>query len=244
MLNVEILEDDYVQQQQIKEYVEQICQKQHLAITVRTFSELPAMVRQLFQPNTHNLYIIDLEINGDKRAGLKMSQVIRNHDQLASIVFITIHDEFLYQTYKYRISALDFIAKDLGNIQAELEKDINYVHSKANHKTREQPFRFKDYSNIVSIDFTTINFFESNASNSHSSILNTVDNQQQQINYNLHEIEKMDPRFFRIHRSFLINPQQVQTVNTHKNTVTFFNGATCPASRLRLRQLLKKITIS
>ena len=39
-----------------------------------------------------NVFILDLEINGIKTAGLEISRVIRKHDELASIIFITIHD--------------------------------------------------------------------------------------------------------------------------------------------------------
>ena len=111
----------------------------------------------------------------------------------------------MYHTYKYRVSALDFIAKNYSDIHDELQKDIQQVQKYLQINNTEKPFTYKDYSNTININFMNINYFESNSINSHSSILNTVNNQQLKLNYNLRDIEKLDNRFFRAHRSYLVN---------------------------------------
>lgn len=102
----------------------------------------------------------------------------------------------MYHTYKYRVSALDFIAKNYSDIHDELQKDIQQVQKYLQINNTEKPFTYKDYSNTININFMNINYFESNSINSHSSILNTVNNQQLKLNYNLRDIEKLDNRFF------------------------------------------------
>ena len=144
----------------------------------------------------------------------------------------------MYRTYKYRVSALDFIAKDYGNIYDELEKDIQQVHKQLQTNNTEKPFTYKDYSNTINVDFMNINYFESNSTNSHSSILNTVNNQQRQLNYNLRDIEKLDNRFFRAHRSYLVNLKQIDHVDPRKGIIYFYNGEECPVSKLHIRKLL------
>lgn len=238
MLNVFILEDDLVQLQQMENDVDKIGTDLGIEIESKTFSNISDLKNTLPKPSRSNIFILDLEINGIKNAGLELSKKIRAHDQLASLIFITIHDEFLYRTYKYRVSALDFIAKDYGNIYDELEKDIQQVHKQLQTNNTEKPFTYKDYTHTIKIDFMNINYFESNPTNSHSGILNTVDNQQRQLNYNLRDIEKLDNRFFRVHRSYLVNPQQIKDVNLRKGLIYFNNGDTCPVSRLHLRKLL------
>ncbi|MBC8743389.1 LytTR family transcriptional regulator DNA-binding domain-containing protein [Lactobacillus sp. Marseille-P7033] len=86
-----------------------------------------------------------------------------------------------------------------------------------------------------------INYFESNSTNSHSAILSTVNNQQRQLNYNLRDIKKLDDRFFRAHRSYLVNLKQIDHVDLRKGTIYFYNGATCPVSKLHIRKLLGRI---
>lgn len=241
MLNVFILEDDPVQLQQIKDNVQRISEEFTVTCSIHPFTTIEELKASLPVPSVDNLYILDLEIDGIKDAGLAFSRKIRSHDQLATLIFITVHDEFLYQTYKYRVSALDFIAKDYGNIYEELRSDIKQVLAKITTNNYSQPFSYKDYSNTINIDFMNINYFETNSTNSHSAILNTVNNHQRQLNYNLHDIEKMDSRFFRAHRSYLINPYQVKDVDTRAGIIHFYNGAACPVSKLHLRSLLRLI---
>ena len=136
-----------------------------------------------------NVFILDLEINGIKTAGLEISRVIRKHDELASIIFITIHDEFVYTTYKYRVSALDFIAKNRGNIQEELKQDLIHIQKEV------QATATKAYYEEIHIPYKNICYFEANHSNTHSSIMYTIDNQQIRLNYNLRTIVKMKRTF-------------------------------------------------
>lgn len=239
MLNVFILEDDLVQLQQMKNDVDKIGTDLGIEINSKTFSNISDLKNDLPQPSRSNIFILDLEINEIKNAGLELSKKIRAHDQFASLIFITIHDEFLYRTYKYRVSALDFIAKDYGNIYDELQKDIQQVYKQLQTNNTEKPFTYKDYTHTIKIDFMNINYFESNPTNSHSAILNTVNNHQQQLNYNLREIEKLDGRFFRAHRSYLVNLKQIRKLDFRKGIIYFYNDETVPVSKLRLRKLLK-----
>lgn len=241
MLNVFILEDDPIQLHQMKNNIEKIGANLDIKVDCKVFTNTDDLRKNLPQPSQSNVFILDLEINGIKNAGLEFSKKIRAHDQLASLIFITIHDEFLYRTYKYRVSALDFIAKDYSDIYAELYKDIQQIETQVQAKNDEKPFVYKDYSNTIKIDFMKINYFESNSTNSHSAILNTVNNQQRQLNYNLRDIEKMDNRFFRAHRSYLVNLQQIDHVDLRKGVIHFLNGDSCSVSKLHLRHLLKLI---
>lgn len=178
-----------------------------------------------------NVFILDLEINGIKTAGLEISRVIRKHDELASIIFITIHDEFVYITYKYRVSALDFIAKNRGNIQEELKQDLIHIQKEVQATATKELFTYKSYYEEIHIPYKNICYFEANHSNTHSSIMYTIDNQQIRLNYNLRTIVKNETHFFRSHRSYLINPQQVKHVDFLHHQAVFYNGLICPVSR-------------
>lgn len=142
-----------------------------------------------------NVFILNLEINGIKTAGLEISRVIRKHDELASIIFITIHDEFVYTTYKYRVSALDFIAKNRGNIQEELKQDLIHIQKEVQATATKELFTYKSYYEEIHIPYKNICYFEANHSNTHSSIMYTIDNQQIRLNYNLRTIVKMKRTF-------------------------------------------------
>ena len=112
---------------------------------VLPFSSTTSLNKALPEPSADNVFILDLQINHNKRAGLQLSQLIRQRDPEASIIFITVHDELLYTTYKYRVQALDFISKDQDNIEQELMKDFRLI-TRQHQKKAENLFHYTSYN--------------------------------------------------------------------------------------------------
>ncbi|MRI08768.1 LytR/AlgR family response regulator transcription factor, partial [Limosilactobacillus reuteri] len=102
-------------------------------------------------------------------------------------------------------------------------------------------FTYKSYYDEVQIPYKNICYFEANHNNTHSSIMYTTDNQGIQLNYNLRTLAKNEKRFFRGHRSYLINPQQVKHVDFLHHQAVFYNGLVCPVSRRHEKELFKLI---
>ena len=50
-----------------------------------------------------------------RKKGFEVAQFIRHHNPYAIIVFITSRSEFATLTYKYQVSALDFVDKDIND---------------------------------------------------------------------------------------------------------------------------------
>lgn len=240
-MNIFILEDDHHQQQHLKTIVKKISQEISVnEFKINLFDSTDQLRLDLPIASKENIFILDLEINGIKTAGLEISKLIRQHDELASIIFITVHDEFVYTTYKYRVSALDFIAKDQGNIYEEMKKDLTHIQKEIQTASTEELFTYKSYYQEVHIPFRNICYFEANHTNTHSAIMYTTDNQEIQLNYNLRTLAKNERRFFRSHRSYLLNPQQVKGVDFLHQAI-FYNGLRCPVSRRHEKELFKLI---
>ncbi|MBB1079508.1 response regulator transcription factor [Limosilactobacillus sp. STM2_1] len=241
-MNIFILEDDCNQQRHLKSMVQRISQEISLTdLNINIFSSTDQLRLGLPLPSKENVFILDLEINGIKTAGLEISKLIRQHDELANIIFITVHDEFVYTTYKYRVSALDFIAKDRGNIHDELKKDLIHINNEIQSSLVEETFTYKSYSETLQIPLKNICYFEVNPDNTHSCIMVTTDNKEIQLNYNLRELQKIDHRFFRCHRSYLVNPLQIKQIDFLHHVVIFYNGLTCPVSRRHEKALFNLI---
>lgn len=171
-------------------------------------------------------------------AALQMSLQIRRHDHQAKIIFITTHDELLYTTCKYRVSALDFIAKDRGNVLQELSTDFKAIIKESSKASSTSLFTYKSYNHVSTIPINRICYFTSNQTNSHASTMVTADHQTIQIHQNLHEIEQANPYFFRAHRRFLVNPCQVCKVDFYYHRAEFYTGLSCPLSRRHAHKLL------
>ncbi|MBD7895146.1 response regulator transcription factor [Limosilactobacillus sp. Sa3CUN2] len=242
MLKIFIMEDNSQQLVYYTELVKEICKQFHeTEIELTSCSSTEEMLAVMPEASADNVFIFDIDINSNKRAGLQLSQLIRNRDHLAQIIFITVHDEFLYTTYKYRVKALDFIAKDRGNIHQELTIDLKRIIEEHKKRNSTPVFTYKSYNQTSTIPLDDICYFASNKENSHACTIHTVDHQAIQIHQNLREIEKQDSRFFRAHRGYLINPHQVRKVDFYYRKADFYNGDSCPISQRHARKLLQLI---
>ena len=239
MLKVFIMEDNLRLLSYYKGIVNLISNKLHLTGTQVTLcSSTSQLCAALPVASPNNIFILDIEINGNSRAGLQMSLQIRRHDHQAKIIFITTHDELLYTTCKYRVSALDFIAKDRGNVLQELSTDFKAIIKESSKASSTPLFTYKSYNHVSTIPINRICYFTSNQTNSHASTMVTADHQTIQIHQHLHEIEQANPYFFRAHRRFLVNPCQVCKVDFYYHRAEFYTGLSCPLSRRHAHKLL------
>ena len=67
------------------------------------------------------VFLLDIDIDGERKKGLEVASEIRQQDANAVIIFVTTHSEFAPISFKYKVSALDFIDK-VNEIQNYLEK--------------------------------------------------------------------------------------------------------------------------
>ncbi len=95
-------------------------------------------------------------------------------------------------------------------------------------------------NHFIDLEFAKICFFETHYSNSHASILWLTDNRKLQIAKNLHELEQLEPRLSRVHRSFLVNLANVEVVDNSQKLLFFKNGLSCPISRRKLKLIQTK----
>ena len=79
----------------------------------------------------NQLYFLDIDIHGIEKKGFEVAQLIRHYNPYAIIVFITSRSEFATLTYKYQVSALDFVDKDINDemFKKRIEQNIFYTKS-------------------------------------------------------------------------------------------------------------------
>lgn len=134
-MNVFILEDKWIEQRYLEQTLRKIQAELKVPeMNILSFTDANSLTAQLPKPNVNNVFLLDIEIAGNKKAGLQVSQQIRQHDAFATIIFVTVHDEFLATTYKFKSEALDFIAKDQDNIAAKLKDDFVFITKKLQHQ--------------------------------------------------------------------------------------------------------------
>ncbi|MGX7776938.1 LytTR family transcriptional regulator DNA-binding domain-containing protein [Streptococcus pluranimalium] len=241
-LRVFVLEDDFSQQGRIESAIGQAVKDKGISIKqLEIFGKSSQLLEAIKETGNHQVFFLDIEIRGEEQKGMEVARKIRQRDPHAIIVFVTTHSEFMPLTYRYRVSALDFIDKALP--AADYEEAIALVleHAQANvsRTVSDDAFVIKnDYAHIQ-VSFADILYFETSTT-VHKVILTTKTGQLEFYG-KVSEIAKLDDRLYQCHRAFVVNPANVTTLDRSTQTVHFETGDTCLVSRLKTKGLVERL---
>lgn len=244
MLDIFVLEEDYFQQARLEDAIHKSKQIYILRIgKVDLYDKPNQLLERITERGSHLLFFLDIGSDSDVEGGILVAQQIRERDPYASIVFITAHPELLPSTFQYRLAALDFIDKNLPDIEYEdrIISDIGLALSKNGLSQIECAFTIDTKNATIQVPFHKILYFETSPT-VHKVILHTT---EEQIEFygSLSQIEKSDPRLFKCHKSFLVNPENIIKLDKSTGTVYFENGGVCYVSKLKLKKLLERISL-
>lgn len=179
-------------------------------------------IRDYLQRNpelTDALFFLDIDLHGEI-SGIDEAVEIRNKNDYAQIVFVTSHREMAYETLKRRIAALDFIQKGDNDKEQILEllADRNHRFTCNGHH-QHQYFQFQVGSREIRVDFDAIYYIEA-AAKPHRVVL-YGEHFMYEFYAALNDIAQDYPALLRVHKSFLINPEQVISIDFKQRTIHF-----------------------
>ncbi|MFF5994153.1 LytTR family DNA-binding domain-containing protein [Lysinibacillus sp. KU-BSD001] len=189
-------------------------------------------------------YLLDIEL-GSTINGLDVAKRIREQDPLAHIIFITTYADRLSLTFKYKLAALDFIVKDspeqiaLGVIEALQAALMKYKQLGNTDSTKW--FQIKVGEKVKNIRLKDIYFFET-STQPHKLELHER-NGYHTFYGTLKELDHLGEHFFRCHKSYLINLENVKELNIKERYVTMENGRNCPIAFRLLGKLQKRLQL-
>lgn len=241
MLKVFVCEDDISQRQRITKYIENsiLIEKFDMEIALSTGN--PKEIIDYCSENTdQGVYFLDVDLNSDIN-GIILASKIRNFDPLGFIVFITTHSELTYLTFKYKVEAMDYIIKDdFNNLSSSIHQCIKAVNDKYSLRAHEleKKFNFKMDDKLISIDYNDILFFET-ASKAQRIIVHAID-RQIEFYASIKDIEeKVDERFYRCHRAYLVNKDNIREIDFKKRIIYMIDGQECLISMRQTLKLMK-----
>lgn len=241
-MNIFVLEDDFKQQTRIDKIITKLLEKHSIVPKIFEISGKPDQLLQAIEEKgVHQLFFLDIEIKEEELKGLQVAKQIREIDPYASIVFVTTHSEFMPLSFRYQVSALDYIDKELeaAEFESRIEAALLYALSKDSKAVSDDSFYFKSKYTQVQYPFNEVYYIESSP-RPHRVILYTKTDRME-FTASLSDILKQDKRLFQCHRSFVINPRSVVKVDKHEKQVFFPNGSTCFISRQKLESTLNII---
>gem|GEM_PF-59864 len=192
----------------------------------------------------HQLYFLDIHIQDNEYCGLEIAQKIREANPYAIIVFITTKSEFASITYRYKVSALDFIDKNLNEdlFRLKIKECVEYlttIQIGNDDLTDYFEYDFKDKK--IKIPFKDILYIETVGS---AYKLNLVGkNFQKEIAGSLSDVLEKDveDRYFSPHQSFIVNRSMIIGMDKKKKQLLLKEGYSCPISRSNIKRVKKLI---
>lgn len=240
MLSVFICEDDPIQLQQLETIVNTYIMIEDYDMHIELATTNPYDLLDYMEKNEdpRGIYFLDIDFKTDID-GIKLASIIRKKDIDAKIIFITTHTEMLGLTFTYKVEAMDYIIKDEPKLIRErihecLDLSHNYYFSPK--RVEENRLKLKVNNQIRYFDLQDIMFFET--TDTPHKIRLHLKNSTIELYESLTDIETLADSLVRIHKSFLVNKDNVMLVDSKERIVTMINGETCLIS-VRKMKLLK-----
>lgn len=241
-MNIFILEDNFIQQTRIETIVLDILDKHNWSCRhLEVYGKPNQLLADITERGGHQLFLLDIEIKDDERKGLDIAREIRTKDPHAVIVFVTTHSEFMPVSFQYQVSALDFIDKELDedDFRERIESAIAYVYHHKGETLADDSFVFTGTKAQVQVPFADLLYIETSTI-PHKLVLYST-RERVEFYGQLSEIIEQDSRLFQCHRSFVVNPYNISSIDKEERLAYMKNGSSCIVSRLKIRTLIKAV---
>jgi two-component system LytT family response regulator len=214
-------------------------------------ASIPEAVKEI---HLHKPDLIFLDIEMPGYTGLQLLEFFNPNEVNFDIIFVTAFNEYAIQAFK--VSAFDYLLKPVN--QQELEQTLQrYMDSVRNVKLPERVNLLKEVyakeempsqiavSSLQGIDFVQLdNIILFEASGTYTNIILRV-GEPLLASKPLGEFElvlQKNPRFFRAHRSYLINLKQVRKLSSKEGDVIIMEKEIeVPLSRYRKKEFEQAI---
>ena len=232
-----ILDDDINHNNNTKKRLELIFEKYDFKGSIALNTTDPnEVIGYCTKNNTqNNVYLLDVNVQSGI-TGLDVAGIVRKQDAKAYIVFISAYPEYVMPSLKTKV--FDYLIKPvsieiLESCIISIFKDFAELNIE-NNKT----LSIKSGSNIYNIILDEIIYFEKFG---HLLVVHTGSGRIESAE-SLDGIEqKLDKtRFFRCHKSFIVNVSYISRIDFPNNVICLKNGEVCSVSK-RCKKELKYI---
>ena len=145
-MNIYILEDDLMQQTRISDIIRELVSEGAFSVRkLEVFSKPHKLLSSINEKGNHQIFLLDIDIDGNRKKGLEVASEIRQQDANAVIIFVTTHSEFAPISFKYKVSALDFIEKTVSNVEfkQQLKQTLTFVNQNIGDVDDDEMFVFE-----------------------------------------------------------------------------------------------------
>jgi two-component system response regulator AgrA len=195
------------------------------------------LLKEMKEVGLHQIYFLEVQTMSD----LHFAQKIRLKDPCGTIILLISDLKMVSNAIKSHILAFDFINLNAGEqeLMRVVKGALTYLEGIKPIEPDKNFFHMKTHTGAIQIPFSKILYFETNRSNKGVK-LQTKDSKLA-VSTTLNSVLQNHDRLFRVHRSYVVNLNNVVEVDKKKMIIRFEKEYFCYVSRANLKVLLEMI---
>ncbi|MDF2951395.1 MAG: Response regulator of the LytR/AlgR family [Anaerocolumna sp.] len=227
-VKIAICDDERIFIEKLSRHLEMLFEIESIEIEMRTYHNGLALLSDI---NDLNFDILFLDIDMPSISGIEIAEEIRKKNQFVHIIFITNHEDLVYQSIQYR--PFRFIRK--SRIQEELPEAVSALKRKIINENNLFSIKFNGTESFLR--YADIIYLESYR---HDIFIHST-KETYRIKSNLGKLEKQfEPYgFIRVHSGYLVNIKYIFSID--KSKVKLINNEEIPLSRHRIEIVKQKL---
>lgn len=219
MIRIAVCDDEAVMQEELADKISSFFKKEKMEISILKFLSGEALLQY---DGCLDIIFLDIQMKG--RNGMDTANMLRSHGYKGFLIFITIMEELVFDSFE--VQAFDYMVKPIENerFMRTMKRLLFSVR-----ETPKASLLVRRGSECRIISFDEIIYCEVINRKVFLFLLN-----KEVVDYydKLELLEKkLDGRFFRCHRSYLVNLKYLK--GYHNGMAYLENGRSIPVSRLR-----------
>lgn len=237
MINFVIFEGDTYMRDLYIKIIKKFLYTAHDVYHISEFRDYNMLTKSKLQHlEGKRIYLINTEIPGID--GFDLARQIRTNGDLTSPIIMISQKGKKYSIKKSKFAMILNVVEQNDKLIPELLKSIEEAYRIT---TIHSTLTFSFFDEIYRVPYDDIYYIEKNL-NDDTITVNTKDDTYTDYTSikRLHEKLKDDPRFFKCHRSCIVNLYKVASYNCKDNIITFDNGTTLSMISRDFKPLLAK----
>ena len=232
MISVYLCDDEPIWLQHLGRAVNAYQMKSNWGLEVAYQSTSPLEMLDFVKahPSEGGIYFLDIDFKSSVN-GLELAQQIRKLDPKSSIIFITTHDEMVMETFRLKLSALDYIIKDTNPLNDRVYQVLRHIEQTYCNKEQKDTntITVRTAGSIQTLRKEDIYFIES-IKQTHQVCIH-MQNSLYQFKSSLTTLkERLGDDFVLCHKAYLVNVRHIREMRQSTHQIILDNGESCYCS--------------
>jgi two-component system, LytTR family, response regulator len=238
-INAIIIDDEPAARSMLRQIIGQHCPM------VKIIDEAPDVRSAVKIINNHTIDLVFLDIEMPEENGFALFEYFQKPS--FEVIFCTAYSEYALQAFE--VSAIDYLLKpiSISKVVNAVEKVLKMVGQnqitqrvstlKENLSVKQlQKIALPMADSLLFVELDDVYYFE--ADGAYTNVITSTG--KTLVSKKIKEFDELlanDGRFYRIHRSYLINVRQIQKYNKRDGAmIVFANGNTTPVAREKVKE--------